>query len=80
MLDTLEKRIKKELFVYYMDKNGLISKDKAVGYIDYNEDRDECDIIIDGLPYTWEDLEKNISAREGWNIKIEFTSSGDDFD
>ena len=33
--------------------------------------------MIDGKPYTWEDLKKNISAREGWNIRIEFGDFND---
>ena len=80
MLETLKKRIKKLVSVKYMGSDGYLSKNKAVGYIEYNHERDACDIIIDGNPYTWDELEKNISAREGWKIKIEFGDIGDELD
>jgi hypothetical protein len=80
MLETLKKRIKKSLSTVYMDKGGYVSKSKAVGYIEFNRERDDHDIIIDGKPYTWEELKKNVSAHEGWKIKIEFGDVGDELD
>ena len=80
MLETLSERIKKSLSVTYIEHDGYITNDKAVGYIQYNHEREACDIIIDGKPYTWSELEKNISAREGWKIKIEFGDIGDELD
>ena len=80
MFETLKKRIKKLVSVRYMGKDGYFSKDKAVGYIEYNRGRQACDVIIDGKPYSWEELEKNISGREGWKIKIEFGDIGDVLD
>ena len=80
MLETLKRRIKKVLSVKYMEPSGYISKNKAVGYIEYNPERDRHEIIIDGKPYTWAELEKNISAHEGWKIKIEFGDVGDELD
>ena|GEM_PF-1590688 len=78
MLETLSARIIKELSVTYMKPDGYFSEDKAVGYIEYNRGRKACDIIIDGKPYSWAELEKNISSREGWKIKIEFGDVGDE--
>ena len=63
-----------------MKPDGYVSNNKAVGYIKYNRERQTCDVIIDGKPYTWAELEKNISAREGWKIKIEFGDVGDVLD
>ena len=80
MLDTLMTRIKKALSVTYMDKDGHIKGDKAVGYVGYAHERGECNVIIDGLPYTFHDFEKIISSREGWKVKIEFASIGDELD
>jgi hypothetical protein len=78
MLETLKQRIKKTLSTTYIGPDGYIIKSKAVGYIEYNEDREAHDIIIDGKPFTWAELEKNISGREGWKIKIEFGDVGDE--
>jgi len=80
MLETLTERIKKTLSVTYMQPDGYIAGDKAVGYIEYNQERDACDVIIDGKPYTWAELEKNISGRESFKIKIEFGDIGDELD
>ena len=33
-----------------------------------------------GNQYSWAELEKNISAREGWKIKIEFAGFGDELE
>jgi hypothetical protein len=80
MLETLKRRIKKVLSVKYMEPSGYVSKGKAVGYIEYNCELERHEIIIDGKPYTWAELEKNISAHEGWKIKIEFGDVGDELD
>ena len=80
MFETLKKRIKKLVSVRYMEKDGYFARGKAVGYIEYNRERQACDVIIDGKPYSWEELEKNISSREGWKIKIEFGDIGDVLD
>jgi hypothetical protein len=80
MLETLTKRIKKSLSTVYMERDGYFKKDKAVGYVGYDEEEETCNIVIDGKPYTWEELFKNVSAREGWKIKIEFCSRGDELE
>jgi hypothetical protein len=66
--------------VTYIERDGYIIGDAAVGYIEYNRERGDCDINIDGYPYTWEDLEKNISSHEGWKVKIEFACAGDELE
>jgi hypothetical protein len=80
MLETLKRRIKKALSTTYMEPSGYFADSKAVGYVEYNPERDAHDVIIDGKPYTWSELEKNISAHEGWKIKIEFGDVGDELD
>jgi hypothetical protein len=57
-----------EEFGYFVD-------DKAIGYIDGGESPDTPLIFIDGRPYSWEDMQKNVAAHEGWRIKIEFAES-----
>jgi hypothetical protein len=80
MLETLKRRIKKVLSVRYMEPSGIFAKSKAVSYVEYNPECERHEIIIDGKPYTWAELEKNISAHEGWKIKIEFGDVGDELD
>ena len=80
MLETLKKRIKKLVSVKYIDDDGYFAKNKAVGYVEYNLERERHEIIIDGKPYSWSEIEKNISAHEGWKIKIEFADHGDELD
>jgi len=80
MLDTLKKRIKRELLVKYMRPDGLFADNKVVGYIEYNQERGAHDIIIDGKPYTWAMLEQNISTFEGYKIKIEFAGIEEELD
>jgi hypothetical protein len=80
MLEALSERIKKTLSVTYMKPDGYFTENKAVGYIEYNSDREACKIIIDGKPYTLEDLTRNIFAHNGWKIKIEFGDIGDELD
>ena len=79
MMKTLDKRIRKSLHVRYVDAKGIFKSQKAVGYISYNSVREDHDVIIDGKPFTWEELGKNISCYEGWKIKIEFGDIGADF-
>ena len=72
--------MKKAVSVKYMEANGKFAESKAVGYVEYNRERGACDIVIDGKPYSWADLEKNISSHEGFKIKIEFGDIGDELD
>jgi len=78
--ELLLRQIKGFLSVKYMSRGGYIIGGRAIGYIEYNHKRDAHDIVIDGKPYTWQELEKNITAHEGFRIRIEFFSSGDILD
>jgi hypothetical protein len=80
MLDTLKRRIKKALSVKYMDQDGHIKDQKMVGYIDYDRDKGEHIIFVDGKPFSWEELGRNIPSYEGWKIKIEFGGLGEELD
>jgi len=75
MLQLLKKKIIKAINTTHIDERGYIKDCVAKGYIDYNRKRDDYDIVIDGKPYTWEELKKNVSLHEGWNIKIEFSDA-----
>jgi len=65
LLESLIRQIEGFLSVKYMGRDSRFRESKAVGYIEYNHERDAHDIIIDRRPYTWQELEKNISAHEG---------------
>ena len=77
MLQLLKQKIIKAINTKHIDERGYINNGIAEGNIEYNSKRDDYDIIIDGKPYTWEGLKKNISSHEGWNIKIEFGAIDD---
>ena len=80
MLNTLISRIEKALSIEYMQPDGYFKGDKAIGYIDYNFERDILEVFIDGKPYTWEELEHSVSAYEGFQIKIEFADIVDELE
>ena len=80
MLALLKKRIKKALSVNYMNPDRSIKDGKLVGYIDYDSEKDDYVIFIDGKPFSWDELGRNVSTYEGWKIKIEFGSISDDLD
>jgi len=80
MLDTLKRRLKKDLSVKYMRADGRINGEKLVGYIDYDSERHEYEIIVDGKPYSWGELGRSIPTFEGWKIKIEFAGAGAELD
>jgi len=80
MMSTLKARIKKALSVKYMSHDRTVKDLKMVGYIDYNSNTGDCDVIIDGDAYTWDELYRNIPMHEGWKIKIEFASTGDELE
>ena len=80
MLETLNQRIKKVLSVKYMDTDSRIKDQKIVGYIDYDRDKGEHMIYVDGKPFTWEELGRNVSTFEGWKIRIEFGDISEELD
>ena len=80
MLEILKKRVKKLVSVKYMRPDGYMANSKAIGYIEYSNKRHGYDIVIDGRPYTWDELEKNLSMHGGWKIKIEFGDIGEELD
>ncbi|MCL1855931.1 MAG: hypothetical protein FWF86_09375, partial [Clostridia bacterium] len=78
MWTTLISRIQKALNKKYMGSDGYVKGNKIIGYIECNLERGAHDVIIDGKPYTWKQLEKNISMHEGFKIKIEFANITDE--
>lgn len=80
LLKKLTRRIENLLSTNYIDPDGSLIDGRAVGHIEYNQERNDYDIIIDGKPFTWEQLKKNISEHEGWGIFIQFGDAGADYD
>jgi L-rhamnose mutarotase len=77
MLQLLKRKIIKAINTKHIDESGYINNGIAEGYIEYNSKRKDHDVIIDGKPFTWEELKKNISSHEGWNIRIELNDVDD---
>jgi len=80
MWEKLVSQIDKVLSTKYIQPDGHFVGCKAVGYVEWNRERNACDVIIDGKPYTWAELESNLSAHEGFKIKIEFGDIDDELD
>ena len=59
--------------------NSVTVDDKLFGHIRSGDEHGECAIYFDGKPCSWETLGKYVLTYEGWNIKIEFDSAGDEF-
>ncbi|WP_227938669.1 DUF7713 domain-containing protein [Alkalihalobacillus deserti] len=55
-----------------------IKNDKIVGRLDYDElNEDTPMVVIDGKPYTWEQLGKMVQAFEGFQIKVKMVDMTD---
>ena len=59
----------------YINPDG--SWDRLVGRIDYNKEHEDHEIVVDDKWFTWDELKKNISTYEGWQIIIEFADPSD---
>ena len=80
MLEKIKARIEKLLSARYIRPDGIFEGSYAAGYVEYNSERGDHDVIIDGKPFTWEQLGQNVAVHDGWNIKIEFTCSDEELD
>jgi hypothetical protein len=78
--NKLLSRLTKAVNTTYLEEDGWIKNERAVGYIEYNDATDGHDIIIDGRCFSMDELEKNLAGREGFQIKIEFADSTDDIE
>jgi hypothetical protein len=74
MWDELIRRLKKQISVKYVKKDGSLGDGhKAVGYLMYNDEIDDLAYIVDGIPYPWKEfIGRHIDNHEGWQLKIEF--------
>ena len=68
-------RMKRKMVKKYINPDG--SWDSLVGNIEYNTEREELSVIVDGMAFTWEELKENVSTYEGWQIKIEFKDASE---
>lgn len=70
-------RLQKMLSVKYIEK-GRWTEDRVEGYVRWSE-KDGCEVVVDGVPYTWEELGENVSSYEGFRIRIEIVDATDEF-
>jgi len=80
MWHRLMERLERMMSVKYIMPNGRWNNDRVLGYIEYNGDRGAYEVIIDGKPHTWEELGRNLSAYDGFQVKIEIADPTDDFE
>jgi len=77
MWNKLLVKLQKMLSLKYT-VDGNWAKDLAVGRLEYNEDSDYSDVVIDGKRVTWEDLGMFLNRYQGFQIKIEIADATDD--
>jgi len=80
LLESLKQKVKKRTSTRYIDSSGHFTGDYAIGHIEFDGENNEHIVIINNVPYSWDNLKCNLSSYEGWDIKIEFGEPGDDLD
>ena len=61
--------------IKYINPDG--SWDRLVGKIECDVSCQECNVVVDGKPYKWEELKENVMSYEGFQIIIEFADPSD---
>lgn len=73
-----EQQVETKIFPNGQAYNTIIN-DQITGLIDYDETSDGSPlVIIDGGPFTWEEVGKMVMAYEGFQIKLEMYDFTDD--
>jgi hypothetical protein len=70
LLERLSKMLSRK---YYVNANWV--NDLAVGRLEYNENSDFSDVVIDGKRVSWEDLGVFLGRYQGFQIKIEIADA-----
>ena len=78
--NELVRRIAKSINTKYLDENRCPIKDSLVGYIEYNHDTENCDLVVDGQSLDLTELQRIISGREGFLIRISFADESEDIE
>ena len=67
-------KLDRKMNMVYFDDDGRWNYNKIIGDIVWDRERETGDmnIIINGKPYTWDELYREVKTYEGWQIKIEF--------
>lgn len=79
LFNELIRRLMRMLSVKYI-QHGSWNDYNVYGYISYNKDNGLNAFIIDGRPYSWEELGKGLHGLDGFQIKIEAARPTDDFE
>lgn len=69
MFAEMLRRLRKLMSIKYME-HGTWADYTIYGYISHNEETERYDIIVDGKPYTWEEIGKGLRNLDGCQIKI----------
>jgi hypothetical protein len=80
MWTQLMERLEKMMSVKYLTSDGCWNGEKLLGYLDYSNDSNACNVVIDGKAYTWEELGQIVATSEGFQIKIEIADPTDELD
>jgi len=78
--ERMMKKLDRKMSTEYIDEKKNWTTEKIVGDIGWDSESDELRIVINGEPFTWHELYREVQAREGWQVKIEFADSTDDLE
>lgn len=79
MFAEMLRRLHKMLSTKYMEFGTWIDYN-IYGHISYNQEKEQYEIIVDGKPYTWEEIGKGLRNLDGFQIRIETANPTVDFE
>jgi len=71
MWKTLVRRIGKLLSARYLKKDGSWSGSKICGVIGYSRETGDLEFVVDGKPYSFRQLRRELRERAGFQFKLE---------
>ena len=69
MFSEMIRRLHKMLSLKYIEYGTWVDY-SVYGHIDYDNESEKYEIIVDGKPYTWEEIGKGLRNLDGFQIKI----------
>jgi len=79
MFAEMIRRLNKMLSTKYMEFGTWIDYN-IYGHISVSQEKEQFEIIVDGKPYTWEEIGKSLRDLDGFQIKIDTANPTVDFE
>lgn len=88
LFNKLEAKIKKTLFKRYLksvsspngSKHTVFKTDEVVGRLEYDDNDKNHKVIIDGKPFSWDELGQMLNTYEGFQFKLKIYDITDDIE